>query len=505
MHVCYDGIPFSILSVDEWSREAVYTPDQTTFLYWHHTLAVTCVLNTEATAATRFPALSATSASLELSGRGPSKNRQPAGAPAVVRNTKPLEVIPRHVQKGMTREQLADADAAEAKAREARIKAFEADLKDSNDELLRDLRRQQREHEATLGAILGDPLTPASELIENNRRFADAAKAQAIAEKAMQGFGGNAGFPGLGNVGKIAKAATTELAAEKVRATLEVATRPISRPTTPTIPATDVELRARLARPRRQLLVWLNTGPGATPEYMLISPLSGCQVDARAGPICTVLEVPEVHGNMSAIMKLRFETWEAPAIQFADTLVPVDGGEGPLKKLIGVDGKLTKTVDVLLPGGRVERLEKGRTLPPGAKILTPPDRGGRRVGLAAARVITTPALMSNRWRMKAVPDKETYLMNHEVEGEAIFRLDVLQLRGLTADQLRTQICHPIPAGYVRTEVETQLSEAGDGVAYRFVDVQQLMNFPGGPLANGVIRIQVAQEVDYVGYDSVERA
>jgi hypothetical protein len=123
-------------------------------------------------------------------------------------------------------------------------------------------------------------------------------------------------------------------------------------------------------------------------------------------------------------------------------------------------------------------------------------RGG---SVVRQRVLATPALISNRWSMAFKPDPETYLMAQSIEGEAIFRADVLALRGLAADQLRAQIWHPIPAGYVRGDVEVKGSPDGLGVNYSYVDRQQLMNFPAGALA-GIIRMKVEQEVNYSGYD-----
>jgi hypothetical protein len=94
---------------------------------------------------------------------------------------------------------------------------------------------------------------------------------------------------------------------------------------------------------------------------------------------------------------------------------------------------------------------------------------------------------------------ETYLMSQVITGVATFRMDVLAARGLSADMLRNQFMHPIPAGYVRKPPLVELNEAGDSVRYEIEDEQQLMNFPGGA-AHGIIRIEVDQTIEYVGYD-----
>ncbi len=251
-----------------------------------------------------------------------------------------------------------------------------------------------------------------------------------------------------------------------------------------TVPITFRELESRLANPRRELLVWLNTGPDGDNEYMVISPYPAMQVDAVSGPTCKMMHIPAIHGNVTGILKLRFETWIAPPPEVFSSKDSA-GGWSKLKVNSGAGSSRLRTPATgnavgQAPGGVFGRLI-GKVVGNGAdgnNIL----RG-------------TPPIISNRWTMRQMPDPSTFLNTTVIEGVVHFRADVLQAQGLTADQLRMFFMHPIPFGYQRQPPEVVLNSDGTSVSYKIVDVQQMMNNPGG-LNWGIAHIDVKQHFGY---------
>ncbi len=223
-----------------------------------------------------------------------------------------------------------------------------------------------------------------------------------------------------------------------------------------TLPWTDNELRRRLQVPRRQLLVWMYTKQGAVAgfagllnqaagnvgqaEFLLVSPLTGVGTDARHGPLCTVMDLPMIHGNASGIYRLRFETWEAPMDDY--------------------------------------RIGKGN----GEEALDPARRAEvsladvRNAALAKDRMSVLPPILSNRWTMRHEPDPQTYLNTLVIEGKVYFRMDVLKSRIITPDQLRRFFMHPLARGYVRMPPMTGIMEGGDAVWYKITDKEVMTNF-----------------------------
>lgn len=81
---------------------------------------------------------------------------------------------------------------------------------------------------------------------------------------------------------------------------------------------TLVELFKRLAIPRRQLIIWLDSDPNLAlqdPNYrdnVLFSPYPGMETDALHGPTVTVMNVMGSVGNSTIPLRLMIETHLAP-------------------------------------------------------------------------------------------------------------------------------------------------------------------------------------------------
>lgn len=79
-------------------------------------------------------------------------------------------------------------------------------------------------------------------------------------------------------------------------------------------PATLVELFKRLAVPRRQLVIWMDSDPNLAlvePQFrdnILFSPLPGKKEDAQHGPSCSVMGMMGSIGNVTIPLRLMFET-----------------------------------------------------------------------------------------------------------------------------------------------------------------------------------------------------
>ncbi len=225
----------------------------------------------------------------------------------------------------------------------------------------------------------------------------------------------------------------------------------LNRPTngggSASFPHLEMDLRQRLQLPRRPLLIWMYSGPKGEAEFLLKSPHDGADTDARHGPICTIMSTPKVHGNVSGMFRLRFETWES---------------------MLGI-------------GTSPSRASKYK------KAANKPN--------ANAALATTPALLSNRWKMSQDFDQETYLASYLIDGTAIFRMDVLKARGLTSDQLRREFMHPIPEGFSRSPPHVEEAPSGDAVSYSFADREVMTHFPAGK-KYGLINIEIKQGMTY---------
>lgn len=279
------------------------------------------------------------------------------------------------------------------------------------------------------------------------------------------------------------------------------------------VPITFTEMESRLNKPRRNLAVWLNSGPGGAPEFMLFSPYPGFTADSLTGPTCKVMHIPAIHGNVTAVLKLRFETWVgptpeiytakqlvSPSTNFGTSKLSSAGGAGATNTLKGGRGLPQSPANLKNPFDVISQVLQDLGLPPitGKTTVSSKSGGGKIVNnpaepikinvngmpeginLKANKILLgTPPIVSNRWSMRQQPDPYTYLNTTIIEGVAHFRTDVLQAYGITADQLRPFFMHPIPFGYVRTPPVVTLNSDGTSVNYQIVDVQQMMNNPGG--------------------------
>lgn len=520
MMLAYDGIVFDLLLLEDWEREAVYTEDGTTFLFWHHTIVASCMLNTDATNAGDFPDL--------------PFNAQPGGdgmvgAPGVKKNPKP-----NNLGKGKGGLPLVPGGNILQPSKE------DTDFPNS--------------FQGNTGPALVNPpgitgggdFAPQPSPGENTGSSIDVQSGSIPLPPAFGGgdFGGakrpagkrpfirfGPGHQNANDAGKKNPANPRQRSSLTVRRT---------------IPSTDVELRARLRRPRRQLLVWLHSGSSAVAEFMLVSPLSTeAESDAQHGPLCTILDVPAIHGEVSAVLRLKFETWEAPPLEW---VTPDESTAKLISTQQAFDDALQRAKNANTPEGRAEeaaRLAYLQAVDQGVLFFERKAKAfeaARREGVDEAkarqiaedvennggqpakpagdgqvdgkgvkdgvkikrRILATPALLSNRWSMAFGWNPQTYLKSQFIEGEAIFRMDVLSMRKLTADQLRRYIWHPIPDGYKRRPIgdnDIVLSPGGNGIKYRLIDDQVMMNFPGG-VKWGCIHVEAATQLEYHGYDIV---
>lgn len=211
------------------------------------------------------------------------------------------------------------------------------------------------------------------------------------------------------------------------------------------LPASDLELRDRLQVPRRQLKVWINSGPGGAPQFILNLPYKHCRMDAKDGPKCVDQHTIAIHGNVTGVKRLVFECFEALPLFFSE-----GQKDDAAARLKGDVVAMRMGID---PGGAAEN--DVNVLP-----LNPP-------------------IISNRWTMRQEPDPETYLNSTVIEGKAVFRMDILARLGMTADQLRAYIFPPIAHGYIRKPATVVIGGEGNELIYMLVDHQQMMNNPGG--------------------------
>lgn len=467
MFLAYDGIVFDMLYLHGWDQNAIWSDDGVDFLYWHHLIDVTCIVNPNVVAAVFMPKLKREGINARLKkeiqavdarlrgedakaraeGRLPPHGRVP-GRPIKTPIKPPVDWRPR-----------TDID----------IKARASYFIDSNGD------NSQR-------AIPGVPnYPPATEVAPGIPYAQDLAyKTGPLQEpgcttQTEYSTGGGTVSPGTLNETDagvyganpekqlVFQAFTPQdlvgpiLGAPRppVNPTAEPPLNPRQRgplppgpgnrvrfPANANLPASDLELRDRLQVPRRQLKVWVNSGPGGAPEFLLNLPYEGCQTDAKDGPRCVDQHMAAIHGNVTGVKRLVFECFEALPLYFGK-------GEG---------------------GARL----KGDNKP-----LQPGVRPGGAGNLGGNRAPLNPPIISNRWTMRQVPDQATFLNSTVIEGKAVFRLDVLSRLGMTVDQLRKYIMPPLATGYVRRPVQMQIGSAGNELLYSVVDDQQMMNNPAG--------------------------
>lgn len=96
------------------------------------------------------------------------------------------------------------------------------------------------------------------------------------------------------------------------------------------------------------------------------------------------------------------------------------------------------------------------------------------------------ALIAHRWEMAEDID-EMFYSTRIIDGEAVFRSDLLFGAGLSVDQFRASLFHPIPAGYKRAPVHVEASSDGLRLRYQIVDEQQTLSF--GNNSTPIIKIE----------------
>lgn len=576
MRVAYDGIVFDIVTVHEARKEAMYTEDKTTFLYWHHSIHVSCIVNVDATAATNFPVLfdlvrnqnpdevmAAPAQKKAWKPAGPDqipiKEQSPEDAQGnAARSNRERSRVneeyerlfpglgggrPRPLEPGETQEQ---RDASEAQRIAEQRARLSRDLKQEFD-------RQQKYRDEQNPFLRKSP----GGLKRTDEDFAQARRAQEEADRNRPQPPpdiGAFGDPQDRNKAADQGAGVFQAALRAARKAHRLVPQPALRGTVPT---TMLELRDRLKMPRRQLAVWMHTGPAGLAEFSLVSPLlAEAGTDALHGPLCTVMNETDIVGQQTAVLELMFETWEAPPIRWSREKVEKVRTLGDKKRLeieqaaikaareayikaittkaagrlqsaeeqgfIGIAEDLLRAakeaVDSLTTNKNIEKaVEASREIPGGRyeieddiiraavrealKALGPALKPPEKEKDVFKKVIDTPAMLSNRWTMSFGWDPETYLRHQIIEGQALFRMDVLKLKKLTADQMRAFIYHPIPNGYRRMPVgddDVKISSGGEEITYRIVDHEVLLNMPGAA-SKGIIHVEVEENFDHSGY------
>lgn len=484
MHLSYDGITFDILLLNKWDQVAVMSEDGVDFLYWHHKIDVTVILNPEV--AVVFPPLEAGDVAplktreYNLSTKHISRTRAAVNA-KLISGGNWLQESPTSSQTLLNRQTIGpsalpapdtssntyvDLSGTISEKEAPGVPSFppaklvatgipyEADVADKTGPMRSSPGGEWQD--STTPAVVSPASinlkralfyynnnlqTPPDVLRSPGGFSVDDLGVVAKQEPVKRGpfRGGTApssdtskrdrDTPEKGNVGPqfvpyIPVEAITDRVLEAVK---------VVRGGAFSVPRTEQELRLRLQMPRRKLVIWLRGlgGPGAPDDIILNLPYDGCTTDAKFGPTCTESTIIALHGNVTGVKRLVFECHEALPIYSSAS-------------------------------------RGGRTATPSAMPLTPP-------GI----VLNVPPILSNRWSMAQIPDSATYLNSIVIKGTAVFRMDALSALRLTADQLRPYIMHPIAAGYIRRPPQVDIDSSGSVISYTLVDDQQMLNNPEG--------------------------
>ncbi|MDY3557607.1 hypothetical protein R5W23_000134 [Gemmata sp. JC673] len=192
------------------------------------------------------------------------------------------------------------------------------------------------------------------------------------------------------------------------------------------VPLTVRAIRERLLTPRKPLFVF--AGSAADSELLLMSPARfSYHTDARNGPQPISCEILSSQGDADTFI-----------IQF-DIETCVRESEENL-------------------------------------VSTDPNAGS----------VASP-LLSNRFSMIHSIDDQ-HLTKIIVEGEAVFRSDLLYSTAASPDDLRQRLLLPCPFGFVRDGIVVEGFRDGTGVRYRFEDRQLPVHLPGAAVW-GAVRIE----------------
>ena len=468
MFISYDDIVFQIMKLDSWLREATYTADWSTFLYWHHVIEVTCVLNDDATNAETFPIL------------GGGVLRVPTNPPL---SAKTWQGNVKEIAKGKLKVQgkvtAGDGQFALDDIRAAGLPLIDgADLSDVKGKVYG-------------GGSIGSPGVYKDLQITQNVPVPSIGDDFELRDPISSGVG--KGGPGPLPDSLIRRSKKTTAKKVFIRRPVADFTNgvPFQRDSH-TIPTTDRELRGRLMRPRRSLKVWMLTGINGAKDYILVSPQQGAESDCKSGPICSIMNNTEVIGQMTSVMQLKFETWEGPAIQYGTV-----SSSGTSLSSGALGGSVSSLKGAGKRAGNVVGNQVGGLVNQGVAVQ-------KAVPLDQAKVVTTPPVLSHRWEMSFGWDKENYLRTRNISGEVLFRGDVLGLNKLSADQLRPYfMAHLVPNGFIRVPDDGEMVKVnteGLGIQYKITDKEVMMNFPGGRRW-GLVNMEAVTEYDYHGYDS----
>lgn len=467
MYLAYDGIVFDVLLLNSWDQNAIWSDDGVDFLYWHHLIDVTCIINPNVVAADTFPPLqrqgvntilkatlrteAARQTARDQKARLSGQTRHPDGAvPGVPTKTKippPTGYRPRTDLDPKSLSSLkVDSTGQITQVAEQGVPSYPPARYIAPGILYSDDLANQT-------GPIQEPGVSANTVYGNQTLTAPAT----IEDTSTGDYGSNPDRQLIYTPTNIIDDVIRFVVGAQPPGANPTAVPPLILdhrrpppgpgkrtrfPTNANLPASDIELRDRLQVPRRKLKVWVNTGPGGAPEFILNLPYPGCSQDANAGPKCVDMNMTAIHGNITGVKRIVFECFECLPISFktADFRARLNGPNGPSS--------------------------------PGIQPAGQADKGILNDGL-------TPPILSNRWTMKQVPDPQTYLNSTVISGKAVFRMDILSAVGITADQLRSYIMPPLATGYVRRPVEVAEGSAGNEILYTIVDDQQMMNNPAG--------------------------
>lgn len=448
MYLAYDGIVFDVLLLNGWDTNAMWSDDGADFLYWHHLIDVTVILNPGIVTAVNMPRVRTAGVNSVLKARQREQERFLRSRDNQAKMQGQLGPHGRVPGQPTRTDTAVPADwAMMGQYTDVRDYGFYIDENGDNSQ----------------AAAPGAPSYPPVSSMGPGLAYASdlRPKTGPTQEAGVSNLVEYSPYGALVSPGTVEDTTTGQFGSNPVAQFKFAPFKPPNGqqnqpgnpprgvqppepgrrqqfPGNPGLPNTDLELRDRLQVPRRQLKVWVNTGPGGAPEYFLDLPYENCITDAKDGPRCVDQHMVAVHGNVTGVKRLVFECYEA---------LPLFYGEG-------------KTT-LRSPNG-------------------PIDTGIKAGGAGArGRPVLNPPLISNRWTMRQMPDPKTFLNSTAIEGKAVFRLDVLSRLGMTADQLRKYIMPPLAAGYVRRPPEVTLGSEGNEVIYTIVDDQQMMNNPAG--------------------------
>lgn len=105
-----------------------------------------------------------------------------------------------------------------------------------------------------------------------------------------------------------------------------------------------------------------------------------------------------------------------------------------------------------------------------------------------------PILISNTWNY-SISHSDRYFVMRIITGEAVFRMDLFRMSGLTVDFFAKELFFPIPAGFKRLPPKLSLSEDGTTLNYEISDEQLPYSFPGG-VSYGTNYIEVIEHRGY---------